>query len=661
MPEKDFNQSHWIRSFASLGWILILLGWLLSSVFANGGELWKVSAMVPLIAVGSVLCLFGSKRGIRWLDVVVCATAGYFLVRGSLSEVYDIARYDILLIGMGALSYFSSSSMMSIPWGRRVFIGFLGIGVVLQSGAAGWQLLGDREWRFLREDTFQSSVSGFFYLRNYLAGFLELVVPALLAWLFLQRKLNFWSWTNTCVIALGVICTFFTLVRSGFTALALSSILVLLLAAKFGPADSLAGRAVATPKRKGLFAFIGAGLIFFFFAAGRMVFESRGGGEAAAMNLHSRLKMAGIAFDTWQTSPIWGVGGNGFSYFFPQLFNGLRKSFGDASKAHNEYLQVLSDYGIVGLTLVMSLWTVALFVAWGRLQSVSAKGEKSLWLPTVVFAVLLSEALRATLDFNLHALPNFLTLSLLVGGLSLGAVSVLGLRLLRAGTVLGLAAFVFWVAGKEVQTFPTQVELHIAQSTGNRVEVLKQYSLLQERSPEFSTSRKAARLSSALYLANPTELHLERALRDWKLTATLHPYDGETASSLARVYGQLGDYEKADSFFRRAIALTGRREKAYGALYAYASYLAERSHKAWLSRSPEQAFGWILMAKEVLKRSSYRGEGARELHVFVNNRIAFFKEVRITPEEVSSMDWEEAYEMALDGRPASLDLKGTER
>ena len=76
--------------FARLGWVFVLLGWTLASVFANGGETWKVAVVTLLVVPGSGLCLFAKKENFRVLDWVVLLVGGYFLSRACLSPVYDI-------------------------------------------------------------------------------------------------------------------------------------------------------------------------------------------------------------------------------------------------------------------------------------------------------------------------------------------------------------------------------------------------------------------------------------------------------------------------------------------------------------------------------------------------------------------------------------------
>lgn len=643
--------------FARLGWVFVLLGWTLASVFANGGETWKVAVVTLLVVPGSGLCLFAKKENFRVLDWVVLLVGGYFLSRACLSPVYDIARFDILLIGLGMLAYFSSSTMMQSVWGRQAFLLFLVLGLLLQIGGVSWQFFEDSSWRFLRSPRAQEITSGLFYLQNYFVGFLELLVPTLFAWMIWQRRLSPLVWLAGGLLILGVVCTFLAQVRSGAVAFSVAFLLVAFNAVKARDLESLAGRITSNTVGRVLVVVIGVAILGLSVLGTKMVIESRGGEEAAAMNLHARLQLAGTAFDTWKQSPIFGVGGNGFSYYFPQLCEDLRRTFGDAKTAHNEYLQVLANYGVVGLGLVMLLWGVSFYHALISLSFEKELRWEGRWLPIVVVAVLVSELLRATIDFNLHSLPNFLALSMLVGSVSNSRrLEKSRGGLVRLLVVASCAGLLLYVSRKDFLVLPSRWQLMTAEVEGNELEALKNFEIIRKQAPEFLTSRRAGRMSLKVYLLEPNQVNLERTRKDWEQAAGLHPFDGEVAANLARVYSEGGSFQEAEVYYERAIMLTGRREKTYGVLYAFAGYLAKRGQESWKARSPGQALGWFLEAREVLKISSFRGEGARDLINFVNNRIVFFTQTRVESEEIMTIDWVNAFERSLEARPASLSM-----
>jgi O-antigen ligase len=67
----------------------------------------------------------------------------------------------------------------------------------------------------------------------------------------------------------------------------------------------------------------------------------------------TRLSMWTLAIDNFASSPFWGIGWGGFRYQFNQLlFNPSYKSERYAFlNAHNVYIQLLAETGIIGFTL----------------------------------------------------------------------------------------------------------------------------------------------------------------------------------------------------------------------------------------------------------------------------------------------------------------------
>lgn len=88
--------------------------------------------------------------------------------------------------------------------------------------------------------------------------------------------------------------------------------------------------------------------------------------------------------------------------------------------AHNDYLQIFSELGIVGL-----LWTMALacVIAWRAAHAAFQRGSAS-WLGMGVLTSLLALALHSLVDFNLYVPANALALAWIAGvAVSPGLVS----------------------------------------------------------------------------------------------------------------------------------------------------------------------------------------------------------------------------------------------
>ena len=108
-------------------------------------------------------------------------------------------------------------------------------------------------------------------------------------------------------------------------------------------------------------------------------------GADAMSSLTSRLEIFTNTIFLWAESPVWGHGAGSFDYnysrvqeahmaVFPWLDTIMRPTTVYAGQAHNEALQILSEYGIIGLTIA-----VAMFLSLVVVQPTTKLGKASVW------------------------------------------------------------------------------------------------------------------------------------------------------------------------------------------------------------------------------------------------------------------------------------------
>jgi O-antigen ligase len=97
--------------------------------------------------------------------------------------------------------------------------------------------------------------------------------------------------------------------------------------------------------------------------------------------------------------PVFGVGGNAFSSAYPLYQTIWRRDW--IGEAHNEYLQVLFDLGLVGVVLVGGLLVFVFRAAWRG----AARGGLELGLFGALFAL----AVHNLVDFNWQIPANAAT------------------------------------------------------------------------------------------------------------------------------------------------------------------------------------------------------------------------------------------------------------
>jgi hypothetical protein len=187
----------------------------------------------------------------------------------------------------------------------------------------------------------------------------------------------------------------------------------------------------------------------------------------------SRVFASDIRFDIWkiawaqfQESPVVGTGAGTFQYY-GRLFRPSHIT-GDPEYVHNDYLQLLSEYGGVGLLLGLVFLGVHVWfgmralrylvterpVARGRLQSDALALNIGALSSVAVYAV------HSFLDFNLHIPANALLLAFVFGtlanpGIMMPRITETSERITHY-LKLGLPAVGVWVAVSALPTLPAE-------------------------------------------------------------------------------------------------------------------------------------------------------------------------------------------------------------
>ena len=254
---------------------------------------------------------------------------------------------------LGWLDWFGWFNLLAVFWvvlnglrssgPRRLLLGLL-IGIALGSVLlACYQRFVDPKWLMLgrtQAGQYQGRASGSFGIPNSLAAFLLLLLPALGALTFRRAASSlervWWGWC-ALVLGLGFVLT---ISRGGWIALALALGLWPLLGARGSWRRRLGFSAVAIAA-----AVILGGMLIALLPTTRERFVGlvREAGE------RSRPVMWRASWQLFQAAPVWGSGAGSYNVLFERH---RPERFPDEPQwAHNEYLNTLGDYGIVGFVL----------------------------------------------------------------------------------------------------------------------------------------------------------------------------------------------------------------------------------------------------------------------------------------------------------------------
>lgn len=186
----------------------------------------------------------------------------------------------------------------------------------------------------------------------------------------------------------------------------------------------------------------------------------------------NRLMIWPAAVKIWKTEPLWGVGPAQFDTHFPAFRPAARAMQSRPVYVHNDWLNVLVDYGLAGLAIVGAFWALLggyTVYVWRRLAG--SGGFTALGSTRLVFALGCSISLAAVLahvlvDFDFHVPANALLAVVLMAllaahvrfatdnfwvapgkfGRVLGTASLLGIAFYLGAAGLRTRAEASWIA-----------------------------------------------------------------------------------------------------------------------------------------------------------------------------------------------------------------------
>jgi len=249
-------------------------------------------------------------------------------------------------------------------------------------------------------------------------------------------------------VALAV-ATFFSISRGSWISLVASHAVWLFRWLRRGPLNWLGRIAVLG---------IAAGALWtgYLFATGDKVVAERwnrmiGKGEGFERLLtgegNFRLKLFQDGIKIWEKSPVFGTGPASFDL---EHFHVASIDYQTRAKwTHNDYINTLSDYGIVGASLVALFWLGVTATFWIRGRS-RHSGPKTDALVGLGWALSVAMLVHAFVDFNFHIPATAISCFLLLGLATATTWSERSWRWTAVGnafflaTALGLAGFVGW-------------------------------------------------------------------------------------------------------------------------------------------------------------------------------------------------------------------------
>ncbi|HJT82273.1 MAG TPA: O-antigen ligase family protein [Chthoniobacterales bacterium] len=341
---------------------------------------------------------------------------GYILLRAFVSPAEYLARADIYSVLGGLLVYFFAGYVFTEAKARIYFLVFL-MAIAMAHVWIGFiQFRNDDNFMpisWLKRYDYERRASGFYVCPNHLAGLLEVLGV-------FGLSIACWSrypmWVKLVVGYVAAVC-YFGLVLTGsrggylstIASLVVFGVLSLWLTRRSGAARfwriSALGAAAAIILAIGVVFLVGKN--DFLTKRAQNVFETD----------NMRMDLWPAAIKQWQLNPLFGTGSGSYLYY-GRMFRTERMQV-DPVRAHNDYLDLLAEYGAAGGVLLLVFLAVHARAAWKNLARLAPKPvilsgrvfSNSLALQVGAIAAVSAYIVHSGFDFNLHIPANVLLMA----------------------------------------------------------------------------------------------------------------------------------------------------------------------------------------------------------------------------------------------------------
>jgi len=636
--------------------ILAALPFLLALILAPGLEPWD--AGIVLVASGLVAIVLAARvRGggyNAWAMLPLLLVAAYFAWRALSSPVADFGRRDLLLVVGGVLGFATTLTARRAwfgPW--LVVLALFGLASV---AVAGWQQFVDPGFSPLYgrrlSETFPSGFSGHY---NHFANVTAALSVLLFGFAFagkldgLTRGL---ALVGATLLGGGAILS---QSRGGVIAWLVGLVVV-------GFASALAIHASRPKLGKGLLlgllALLPVAAIAVAVALPKMLAARAQGAEGVNLSDGGRFDYWFIALDAFGEAPWLGSGARSFSYRNFDFWSDseLWRGTNDIDMVHNELLQVLVDYGMVGALLLLGLVGFALLRGVGHLI---LGGEDERGLTAGAFAGVAVMLVQSMFSFTFHTLPDVILFGALLGILLRQRLEgqqpvPLSKRLqpqllLILGGALALVASASdaraWLAlhGHAVPLHMAPPEVIYAR-TSEAVRVRPDHELF---------FRKATLEGAEAELRQDQSAHpwAQRAVESLQAGLERHPWDYAAMVNLARLLDALGRFDESAKYYDRMIPVLDPREIHYQVHLSLARHWYLRGLARWrrtgfakdLPRSPGEALACFEEAERQLQRSRQlhgpvRSAAARALRESIERHIEALRAGKVEPVAIEPIE-----------------------
>lgn len=564
-----------------------------------------------------VLLLWGarlwllSRPKILWppLCWAVLAFTLYAIGRYFTADIEYVARQEMIRVLVYAGLFFAVLNNLHRQESMQIIALTLVFLAMLVASYALFQFFSgsNKVWNFT--SPYGHRGSGTFISPNNCAGFLEMILPLALAWTLVSRAkptLKVFVGYAALVILCGILVT---VSRGGWIATGLTLITLFTVL--------LFHRTYRLPSLVILIALVGGGLYFLprvhFFKARFQEITKHD-----KLDSNARFDLWLPAVQMWHTNPWWGVGPGHYDYRF-RAWRPVTEQR-QPEHAHNDYVETLADWGIIGTALITAAWallgagTVKTWKSVGGIQSdLGGRGNSTKFALVLGASLgLLAILFHSVVDFNLHIPANAILAVTLMALLSSCTRFATDNYWFTARLPVKFLATAFLLAGigylgaQEIRRAQEEHWLEQARQAPDlspeRIAALEKAATIEPLNAATAYSLgETLRLQSWEGNEDYAELAAQ-AMKHFARAAELNPYDGYNFLRTGMCLDWIRQHEKAEPFYERAAALdpNGVFTTAYvGWHYVQANDYA--AAKVWFERSLNLDWNQNTIAETYLK------------------------------------------------------------
>ena len=519
---------------------------------------------VGVLGLWVVRLWFGESRRFLFPPIgwAVLAFTTYVIVRYFQAGVEYTAREEMIRVLIYAFLFFAVVNHLHRQESTQI-ISFVLIFLAMCVAAYGvyqFATHSDRVWGFIRPEQYMKRGSGTYICPNHLAGFLEMILPLAMAYIFMAKispvARIFIGYAGLVILAgIGV-----SISRGGWIAAALSLVVLF--------SVLLRQRQYRIPAIVALVVLLGFGVVF---VSNARHTQKRFSEMFVAGKFEDiRFRLWKPALNMWKDHPWTGVGAGHFDLRFREYRPDDVQMRPD--RVHNDYLNTLADYGAVGAALVLSalvLLYLGVFKTWKFVMRVSSDGSsRKSNKPAFVLGAsigLLAILLHSVVDFNLQIPANAIlavTLMALLSShlrFSTDRYWVRGSLWLKVWVTLVCLGGIYYLGGQGIRRGRECVRLEKAEKE-------KEYSMARIQALEkvFSgepmNSRTAYEIGESWRVqsweGNADYKQLGQKAMEWfDRSMKLNPYDGYAWMRYGMCLDWLGRPQEAGLYFERGLKL----------------------------------------------------------------------------------------------------------